>query len=427
MDSKILIIAYTFPPKPGIGGRRWAKFAKYLNKKDVDFSVITSNNLSNTESNWMEDTALFRDKIHVVNSNYPKHLQTVPTSVLKKISYRFSLVSVKYRTRGNFYDNSSFWYKSLIPKAIDLIEQGYTTIIATGAPFKYLHDLLVLKEAYPSINLIADIRDLWLHDTDLYGYNSLNEKRYRFEEKIKSDIVEQFDTVITVNKSITLDFSKRYPAHIDKFKTIENGFDLEDFQQTKNQSSKKSTDKLTFLFAGTFYRPAIYLFDELIKALHKYKNDQPTQFDMFEFKFIGHIPEELKIVASDFENIEFSSYMPLEKIQNEIQNADIMMLFLMDEMNYSKSTKFFEYVANQRPILVFANGGIVGEEVESEKIGYFAKANKVYETLVKIGLDFENDNLPKTIHYNIEKNNLEYLTNELIKEIESLYSQNLYV
>ena len=53
MSKKVLIISYTYPPSNKIGGRRWAKFAKYFLKNKNDVWIITSKNKN--QFGWPND------------------------------------------------------------------------------------------------------------------------------------------------------------------------------------------------------------------------------------------------------------------------------------------------------------------------------------------------------------------------------------
>ena len=61
--KKILLICYSFPPFPGIGGRRWAKFVKNLIKEDCELFVIGAEHRMGKPSNWINDVS-GSDKIH---------------------------------------------------------------------------------------------------------------------------------------------------------------------------------------------------------------------------------------------------------------------------------------------------------------------------------------------------------------------------
>ena len=63
VKKKILVVSYTFPPSPGIGGRRWAKFSKVLVQKGWDVDVIAAKITRDSESVWMKDVLHF-EKFH---------------------------------------------------------------------------------------------------------------------------------------------------------------------------------------------------------------------------------------------------------------------------------------------------------------------------------------------------------------------------
>ena len=78
---KVLLVSYIFPPFPGVGGRRWAKFSRELAKRDYEVFVVATQNPFKTESQWMED--IRHDRIHVeyIPMGFPKDLLIKPKSL----------------------------------------------------------------------------------------------------------------------------------------------------------------------------------------------------------------------------------------------------------------------------------------------------------------------------------------------------------
>ena len=90
-SKRVIILCYGFPPNTGIGGRRWAKFAKYLAKKSWQVEVVCKKNTSAKISTWENDVAQENIRRHFIKSNYPKKetLQIPPRSTSPKaISFR---------------------------------------------------------------------------------------------------------------------------------------------------------------------------------------------------------------------------------------------------------------------------------------------------------------------------------------------------
>ena len=67
-NKKTLLLCWDFPPNDGIGGRRWAKMAKWLLKSGHEIHVIKSKSkVGNQNSVWLSDVK--SDQIHIYEVN----------------------------------------------------------------------------------------------------------------------------------------------------------------------------------------------------------------------------------------------------------------------------------------------------------------------------------------------------------------------
>ena len=87
--KKIIIICFTFPPYEGIGGRRWAKFAKYLDRMRHDVQVLASSlPLVKKDSSWTKDIENLNRKPIYLKSGYQDYLGIQPQTFIEKLKYR---------------------------------------------------------------------------------------------------------------------------------------------------------------------------------------------------------------------------------------------------------------------------------------------------------------------------------------------------
>ena len=83
------IVSYTFPPSTEIGGRRWAKFSKYLVKSGHEVTVICANNGINQEFYEKEFSGI---EVKVLPKCYPEWLSGFTKSLREKLLYMIAIV-----------------------------------------------------------------------------------------------------------------------------------------------------------------------------------------------------------------------------------------------------------------------------------------------------------------------------------------------
>ncbi|MCB0793795.1 MAG: hypothetical protein KDB88_03585, partial [Flavobacteriales bacterium] len=88
--APVLLIAHTFPPYRGIGGRRWAKFAKAMARKGHPVHVIHSEGPEELKGSlWTTDIEQEGIHLHLLPQRYPTVLFKRPlNSLWEKIAYR---------------------------------------------------------------------------------------------------------------------------------------------------------------------------------------------------------------------------------------------------------------------------------------------------------------------------------------------------
>lgn len=411
MNKKVLIICYTFPPYPGIGGRRWAKFAKYLNRQGVDVAVIAAKKSLNSRSLWEKDIQEFVNKIDFLTSHYPDILTRIPQSFLEKIRYKIALNYVKTKVKGNYFDHSSLWANTLVNQVEQKIKQGYNNVVVSCAPFASSRFVIELKNKYPEVNFILDFRDPWTDNKTSFGFTTISSKRLEIEKEVERMVVTQYDIILSVSEEMTQRF-KSLSNSDNTFLTVQNGFDREDIQLVNSKDKNKKEDKLTFIYAGTLYNQAIHVFEKLCQVLKEIKETNSNIYSKLQFDFYGYAPQEFKNLAREIECICFNGEVDKETALTEIQSSQVAMLILTDDISYSFSTKFHEYVSFKTPIAVFSSGGKTGEYVQANGIGYNCTIVEMKSKIVQIFQDWETDNLVFNPEYDIQKHDIERITIE---------------
>ena len=410
-QPKILIISFTFPPYSGVGGRRWAKFAKYLRKENIPFHVIASKRLEKT-SNWTSDIESYKEHITYVSGGYPLVLTSNPQSIIEKIKYRLALFREKYLSIGNYYDLSKYWKKPLIPCVKEKLEQGFDTVIYTIPPFRGAYFLTELKKEFPNVQFIADFRDPWTSNRTSFGFDSLNQKNLKYEKEMEKEVVHAFDKVLSVSKEINDYLISTHQANPDKFYVLKNGFDIDDKAEPDGKSAK-----ISIAFIGTFYVKAKHLFDEFVQGISELELENPSWFDQMEFNFYGHKPIYFDAGMAKTTSIKHHGMLPLKEAAQQIANAKACMLFLADDTNYSFSTKFYEYVSNNKPVLLFAKAGGTSQFVVENNIGLSFTPGHIKEELSKALPKVIDGSLSFNSNFDTRAFELEQLTKDLLNII----------
>lgn len=383
MTKKLLIVSHSFPPTSGIGGRRWAKFAKYLQRMGYDVTVIAAENISEEKSVWSKDV----EGINVITLpyNFLKSVALPKTDLYHKFSYYLNLSILKLRDKGNYFDKSVFWEQQIQKKISELIEKKkIDCVIVTSGPFRLSNYVTKLNAKFPDVKFIVDFRDLWTEDIEISSFASLPLSRRTEEKRLEKETVYMADKVISVAPELNNYFSSLTISK--KFAVIPNGYDPEDFKDLQ-LSPKTDSNKIKFIFTGTLYINLSYIIEPFIKALAQLKQVEPDLFNKLEFEFIGRFPEKyLQLINENkvSEAFKFTKSLVLQEVYAKIAASHYCMLFLNDVYSFALSTKFCEYISQKKKIIIVSNKGPASEFITENNLGYWVNPNYALPDLKKI-------------------------------------------
>lgn len=413
-SNNVLIICYSFPPNPGIGGRRWAKFSKYLSEFGTDVFVLTSENAFSFNSEWTKDVEYCN--IKRLPCRYPKALITFPKSFFGRINYKISKFFVQLFSKGNYYDKALFWENQLLSESKKIIEfNNIKNVIVSGTPFHLMHHSIKLKDWNSNLNLIVDFRDLWTDDVSMSALSSMSQRRLNVESKMELEVLNKADCVITVSDFMTKKLQQK--ANVKKAITIINGFDEHDFGSVNNTNN--SDDFFNFVFTGSLYKNIDSVFTPFCEAVQKIKINEPDLYGKLNFNFYGTSDvSNIELVKKmNLDCIHFHDSISLNHVFEKISRADYCMLFLNDTYSFSLSTKFCEYIGLRKSIVLFSKEGDASSFITSNKLGFWINPNNVYEDLVRLLKTKDKILVDQNFELNRDKYSLKNITKELIESV----------
>lgn len=422
--KKVLIISYYWPPSGGAGVQRWVKLTKFLSEFDIEMHVLTVDEKFASYS--VIDESLKKDikekiKVYKTKSFEPINIygkifgkKNIPTSGFSNVDNSSLKQKLANFIRSNVFipDPRRCWNNFAFKKACEIIEKySIDNIITTSPPHSTQLLGLKLKNKYKA-NWIADLRDPW---TDIYYYPLLNHSfiSKKIDSRYEKMVLMKADKLIVVSQGIQeLLISKDKNINPLKFNILPNGFDPEDFEETKINNNIR---KFTISYTGTMssaYKPQIVL--DVIEELNK-ENDT---FD-FEMNFVGNISEGIEKYISNLKISKFVNIIPNVPHDNVIDfqlNSHILFLVIPDVIKADGilTGKIFEYLATRNLIL-----GLGPKKGDAAKIINFTTAGQFFDRTEKAKIkSFLLDNYNKFITGEFKKNTSQNI-NEFNRKLQA--------
>ncbi|WP_242928879.1 hypothetical protein [Pontibacter vulgaris] len=418
--KSVLILSYFFPPHPSIGGRRWAKFSKYLYRNNIEISVYSQRpflNHSNKVSPWLNDTFEYKDKIQYFDLFYPSVINKDEYSFIDKIYYRLTLLYLKAKFKGNIYDPTLFVNEDFLNQIRNsLTSNKFKNVIVTGGPFTWLTDIIDLKKEFPHIKFIVDFRDPWCNNLQSFGYAELSKSRMNYELQLEAKVVRSFDIIISVSKEMNTYFIDNYSLNLNKFITIPNGYDKDDYAIIKQSITNHET--LRFIHAGTLFEKIDYIFKELVDALDHLRDYNKEIYNIIRFDFYGDVPKYFLDATKHHKNIVYHGVVPLDEVYKSISTSDVCILFLTKGLGYALITKFHEYISQQKTLALFSERCWTSNFIQEHNLGYSLTEGGVYNGLIEIYSDWKNKSLKQNLEFDSSEFDIENLVYKLIEILD---------
>ena len=160
-EKNVLLICWDFPPNYGIGGRRWAKFAKCLVRDGYFIHVIKSTTPNgNSTSPWLKDVDHNKVFINSIKPHWAVEWLHSYDSLISFAKIRFAKYFLKLKFKGTIFDKAVGIQNEFIAIATELItKNNIKNVIVTGAPFNLIYYTALLKKRNKDLHIIADYHE----------------------------------------------------------------------------------------------------------------------------------------------------------------------------------------------------------------------------------------------------------------------------
>lgn len=357
---RVLMIATRFPPSPAVGAIRIRKFVKYLDEFGWQPVVVTgpASRRDVDEHAWDElpvnlevaRTAAWWDR-------WPRLLSRRIANAVHRVAgcdVRTSRAGLEWRfqrffNRVSFPDRNIWRIGSAIAQIVRLHQRHrFDAIFSSGMPFS---DHMVALAAQTILRLpwIADFRDPWAEY--IHAPHATGALRLWLTEWAEAAVVRRAARVVSVNDAMTARFRERYRGiRGDRFVTVENGFDPDDFAGANTFAARS---EFRILHAGSLYgmrSPAT-----LLAAFQRFVEQTPGARTRATLNFAGRLGEHAGLIESSAarENVRVHGLLSHSAAAKATAEADVNVVILPNVPGgqLDSTAKIYECLGSRRPLL----------------------------------------------------------------------------
>ena len=370
-NKKIVLLCWDFPPNDGIGGRRWAKMAKWLLKSGYEIHVIKSKSKNgNKNSAWLSDVNSNQIHIYEVETYWPvKWLNSKGNYICDKLKHKFAALYLNFFVNGTMYDKAIGKESDVVKLVSKIIKLNkIKNVIVTGAPFNLIYYAAKIKLIFPTIFVLADYRDPWLNAVN-YGMKNLSAKNKLAEQNKQNLVFETIDVITAPNTFLLNDIKSTYTGSNSikaNFVELPHAYDEDDFLVI-DTLKKPNINVLKIVYAGSIYLGSEKYLKEFINQINNYnsKTEHLVELEIYTDDYKSF---------SQFQNAAISIQPSIGKeIFKIISEADYVLILLADHNKDFKTTKFYEFLPFQKPYLYIGSLGEVAKNIGDDEMGFVIK------------------------------------------------------
>ena len=389
--KKILLIAYHFPPDAAVGALRPLKFAKYLPSYGWEPYVLTvtpryypSLDQSRLDEVPSLDRVFRTRRLPHPDTMYKELKKAYYTVTGRKQEFSKKLIEAGADTTLSSQDGvrsvrqflSSLlwvppddvlgWLPIAVVKGIRLIRAHRITNIYTTNPPHTTHLVGLVIKAMCHVKWVADFRDVWLFPKPFQ-----NRAAERVERWMERKVVERADAITFTTDRMKEKFCSTYPlVNSEKFTTIWNGYDGEDFRSIV---ADRSTKQFTVTYIGSFYDQRTP--EHFLIAISQLVASGKIPAETLQIQLIGncrYVKGRLTIeIAASLglaSVVTVIDPVPYKRALEYAVNSHLLVL-LAPEQPFEIPGKAYEYLASGGDILALTDEGATADLIRKTKAG----------------------------------------------------------
>lgn len=394
--KEVLIISYFYPPCTLTAAQRPAGWVKYLSSFGFKPIVVTRNwevALTQPEDQLrdsgkevvVETTDSFEIHYLPYRATVRDRLFNSTNRLLKKSSKIFTFIE----SIGENYSNRFIPFRNLFDYSEKLIEQHtFSALIITGNPFVQFRFGYLLNKKY-KIPWIADYRDDWTTSEIIQPKGKLS----RFLHSIQ----QQSEQKWVGTSSLVTSVSEVYTDRISEFVTVPgatilNGFDA---LLPKIVNDDFTTFKITY--NGTLYdtQDIETFIRVVIRCIEVYSEKIKIQVQFPGLAYDSCQEKRVKKLILGYDSFFLiTARIPKSEVLILQQTSDFLLMLTHSEKKGIPSSKLYEYLSIQRPIICFpSDGDIVAYTIKDTGAGIIIDTEEYL-------MDYLNESILSKLHRN---------------------------
>ncbi len=368
MATRVLLIAYMFPPIVDGGAFRPTAMARYLPEHGFDPIVLSrpdtvglpvdpaavdtlppSVRIERTDVGFVDGWRNHYRRMLAPLEPLERLVGKAPGTIADAIAWRVA-------ARDPLKPWEITWMRPAVEAGLRIIDRlRPEIIIATAPPFETLKAGLLLHEK-TGVPLIADFRDPWT-----YGvlWNPPNERQAARELAWERRVVESASKVVVVTPSMQRRMAEAYPKRVKDIALVMNGY-----EERHDEDEPAQADRFVVSYVGSVIDRRLP--PALFEALRRLKAQHPEVASRMVVRFVGPNQSgssiEERIVAEEVEGL-VEYHGPVTHAESRaLMRRSSALLHIEPVADYAVSGKLFEYFMARRPVIGIVRSGSDDEQ-----------------------------------------------------------------